>query len=343
MTNSGMESQILNPRDEELLKEASDAFARLQAEVGKVIIGQQEAVTPLLAAIFAQGHVLLIGVPGLAKTLLVRTLGQALGWNFRRIQFTPDMMPADIIGMELLEDDRAAGTRRMRFVPGPVFANLILADEINRTPPKTQSALLEAMQERTVTSMGETRRLEPPFVVIATQNPIEQEGTYPLPEAQLDRFMFSLWMDYPSVGEEEDIVAATTSELEPRVEQVFSREKMIELQRLVRRVPVSRHVVSYAVAIARATRPHTGASSNWTTRYVEWGAGPRASQNLILAGKALAVLEGKPAVSAAHVRRAAPWVLRHRVLPNYTASSEGMTSAQIIKSVLDEIREPQYA
>jgi MoxR-like ATPase len=328
--------------DAELLRQASEGYARLKGEIAKVIIGQEEIVRQLLAAIFCEGHVLIIGVPGLAKTLLVKTLAQVLGWQFKRIQFTPDMMPADIIGMELLQEDRPSGRRSLRFMPGPIFANILLADEINRTPPKTQSALLEAMQEYNVTSMGKSYPLEKPFIVVATQNPIEQEGTYPLPEAQLDRFMFSLWVDYPSVAEEEEIVITTTAPQDLRLREVFSREQMIAFQQLVRRLPASRHVVSYAVAIARATRPYSGVASEHTRQYVEWGAGPRASQYMILAGKALAVLDGEPTVSAEHVRQTGPFVLRHRVLPNYNATGEGITAAQIVEKILAEIKQPEY-
>jgi len=325
-----------------LLERAHSGFEKLRAEIGRVIIGQDTIVRQLLTAIFSQGHVLIIGVPGLAKTLLVKTLAGALHWRFKRIQFTPDMMPADVTGMELLQEDPVTGARTMRFVPGPLFANIILADEINRTPPKTQSALLEAMQEYTVTSMGKAYHLEKPFIVVATQNPIEQEGTYPLPEAQLDRFMFSLWVDYPSVREEQAIVAATTGDATATVEQVFTRERMVEFQQLVRRIPVSNHVIRYAVALARATRPHTAGASDHINQYVEWGAGPRASQYLILAGKALAVLDGEPTVAAAHIREAAPGVLRHRVLPNYAAIGEGITSQRIVDRLLIEIKEPGY-
>ena len=331
----------LNGSDQQLLAQAADGFARLEQEIGKVIVGQQDVVRSLLTAILCEGHVLLVGVPGLAKTLLVKTLGEVLGWSFHRIQFTPDLMPADIIGMELLEDEH--GARHMRFVPGPVFANIILADEINRTPPKTQSALLEAMQERQVTSMGKLHKLDRPFVVVATQNPIEQEGTYPLPEAQLDRFMFSIWIDYPPVDDEEAIVLTTTAPQTFDLQPVFDKDQMIELQRLVRRVPVSGHVVSYAVALARATRPGTEASSEFANRYVEWGAGPRAGQFMVLAGKALAVIEGEPTVTAEHVRRAAPLVLRHRVLPNYQAAGEGLTAEKIVAKTIEEVSEPTYA
>ncbi|MEM9882831.1 MAG: MoxR family ATPase, partial [Planctomycetota bacterium] len=287
------------------------------------------------------GHALLIGVPGLAKTLLVKTLAGVLGWEFSRIQFTPDLMPADIVGTELLQtgDD---GQRAMRFVPGPIFANLILADEINRTPPKTQSALLEAMQERQVTSMGQTHRLAPPFVVVATQNPIEQEGTYPLPEAQLDRFMLSLRLDYPDAEEEERIVAQTAAPSDADLSPVLSIEQLMRFQALTQRVPLSPHVVSYAVALARATRPASSArpaGSDVAERYVEWGAGPRAGQHLVRVGRALALLSGEPAVTTAHVRRAAPHVLRHRVLPNYHAAGEGVTAGDVVTQIIESLAE----
>ena len=326
--------------DLETLQQANECYQRLRDEIAKVIIGQEDIVRPVLASVFSQGHALIIGVPGLAKTLLVRTLAQSLDWSFKRIQFTPDMMPADIIGMELLQDDEQTGRRHMQFVPGPLFANIILADEINRTPPKTQSALLEAMQEYTITSMGKQHQLQRPFIVFATQNPIEQEGTYPLPEAQLDRFMFSLWMTYPSALEEEDIVLATTEEHEPQVEAIYSLDQVISFQRLVRRIPVSRHVVKYAVALARATRPEE--ADAYAKNYIAWGAGPRASQHMILGGKALAMLDGQPTVSAEHIRQVAPFVLRHRLLPNYTASGEGITSADIVKHIIENVREPVY-
>ena len=328
--------------DTELLKLASQGYRRLEKEIGKVIIGQLPAVRALLTAIFAEGHVLVVGVPGLAKTLLVKTLGGVFGWKCHRIQFTPDMMPADIIGMELLQTEQATGQRKMEFVPGPIFANVILADEINRTPPKTQAALLEAMQEYNVTSMGRTYPLERPFVVVATQNPIEQEGTYPLPEAQLDRFMFGLWMTYPSVEEEERIVLETTAERSMQLDPIFTREEMIAFQRLVRRVPVSKYVVSYAVAIARATRPGEPAAGQDAKRYIEWGAGPRAGQQMVLAGKALAVLEGSPTVTARYIRETAPLVLRHRIVLNYQAAGDGVTVPSLIATILKEIAPPRY-
>ena len=330
----------LAPDDLQLLERARDVGQRLRAEIGKAIIGQDVTVRAILAGVFSQGHTLVIGVPGLAKTLLVKTVAQVLGWSFKRVQFTPDMMPADITGMELLHDDPASGQRSMRFVPGPLFAQMILADEINRTPPKTQSALLEAMQEYQVTSMGTAHKLPRPFLVFATQNPIEQEGTYPLPEAQLDRFMFSLWMDYPSSDEEIEIVLATTEDLEPQINAVCSIEEIQSFQHLVRRIPASRHAVQYAVSIARATRPQAELTSKFVADYVSWGAGPRASQHLILGAKALAALDGQPAVSCEHIREVAPLVLRHRVLPNYSATGEGIDSAAIIRKILQSVREP---
>lgn len=328
--------------DLELLKQASEGYVKLKQEIAKVIVGQDEIVRPALTSVFCEGHSLIIGVPGLAKTLLVKTLADTLGWNFKRIQFTPDLMPSDIIGMELLHENPETGAREMRFVKGPIFGNIILADEINRTPPKTQSALLEAMQEYTVTSMGQTHSLEKPFVVFATQNPIEQEGTYPLPEAQLDRFMFSLWVNYPTAEQEEEIVMSTTDDREASVEQVFSIDQIRAFQSLVRRVPVSRHVVKYAVALARATRPDINDASVFVKNYVSWGAGPRACQNLILGAKALAVIDGQPTVSSQQVREVADWVLRHRILPNYNAAGEGISAAEIVKNVLDNVPEPVY-
>ncbi|MEM8737008.1 MAG: MoxR family ATPase [Planctomycetota bacterium] len=363
------EPAALPDDDVQLLARAADAAAELRARIGQVVIGQDDIVGALLAAVFAQGHTLLIGVPGLAKTLLVKTLAEALGWDFNRIQFTPDMMPADIIGMELLQEE-ADGRRRLSFVPGPIFAHMILADEINRTPPKTQAALLEAMQERQVTSMGQRHALEAPFVVVATQNPIEQEGTYPLPEAQLDRFMLSLHLDYPSADEEEQIVHATTTPPQspqsaaalPSTQAGVSKANghaadgpgavapgsvlepplMLAMQSLLRRLPASPHVVRYAVSLARATRPGPGATET-ARQYVEWGAGPRAGQQMVLAGKAFALMDGQPAVTADHVRRAAPYVLRHRVLPNFHAAGEGLTAHDIVARILEDTAEPTYA
>ena len=335
--------------DVALLEKAAETSGRLRGEIGRVIVGQDEVVRLLLAAVLAEGHALVIGVPGLAKTLLVRTLAGALGFGFKRIQFTPDMMPADIIGMEMLEEGDGVGGegggrggRVWRFREGPLFSQMVLADEINRTPPKTQAALLEAMAERTVTSMGRTHEMGRPFMVVATQNPIEQEGTYPLPEAQLDRFMFSLNVGYPGRAEEEAIVAATTDEREAAVEAVTDSAAMVELAGLVRRVPASAHVMGYAVGLARATRPDDETAIGAVRDYVEWGAGPRAAQHLVLAGKALAAMDGRPAVGADHIREAAGAVLGHRVLVNYRAAGEGVKAADVIGRVLDEVGEPEY-
>jgi len=316
---------------------------QLFAEIAKVIVGQDYIVQNLVVALLARGHCLLIGVPGLAKTLLVKTLARALSWEFKRIQFTPDLMPGDIIGTELLETDPATGERRLRFVRGPIFANVILADEINRTPPKTQSALLEAMQEYAVTVAGRTMPIERPFFVVATQNPIEQEGTYPLPEAQLDRFMFSLTLDYPSREQEERIVVETTTDEEPDVQTVFTREELLEMQHLVRTVPVSPHVVHYAVSLARASRPRDPEAVAMVKRYVEWGAGPRASQYLLLGAKSRAVLMGRPAPSTNDVRAVAQQVLNHRIIPNYAGVADGVTSTALVEEILKQVREPSYS
>ena len=316
---------------------------RLLAEIRKVIVGQDVIVQNLLLALFARGHCLLIGVPGLAKTLLVRTLAQALSWDFSRIQFTPDLMPADILGTEILETNPTTGSRTLRFVRGPIFANVVLADEINRTPPKTQAALLEAMQEASVTVAGRTFTLEAPFFVVATQNPIEQEGTYPLPEAQLDRFMFSLNLGYPTKEQEEKIVSATTVDETASIAPVFSRQELIALQHLVRQCPASPHVVSYAVALARASRPKEPGAPPFVQKYVEWGGGPRASQYLVLGAKARAVLSGKPAPTANDVRAVALPVLGHRVLRNYAAIADGITSDQLVQQLVQQVKEPNYA
>jgi MoxR-like ATPase len=326
----------------DMLETVRERYARLLDEVHRVIIGQDAVVRNLVSALFARGHCLLIGVPGLAKTLLVKTLAQSLSWDFKRIQFTPDLMPSDIIGTEILDSDAAGARRSLRFVPGPIFANVILADEINRTPPKTQSALLEAMQEYAVTVAGRTMALEPPFFVVATQNPIEQEGTYPLPEAQLDRFMYSLYVDYPSAEEEEAVAATTTTNEMAAVEPVFSRVELLEVQRLVRQIPVSPHVVKYAVALARASRPNAAEATPLVKKYAQWGAGPRASQYLLLGAKALAVMQGKPTPSAADVRQVAPHVMQHRVIPNYAAVADDVGAPQLVNDLLANVREPAY-
>jgi MoxR-like ATPase len=316
---------------------------RLSAEFGRIIVGQEAIVRSLLVALFCRGHVLIVGVPGLAKTLLVRSLAGAVDLPFKRIQFTPDMMPSDILGTEMIQEDPATGQRHLKFVKGPVFAQLILADEINRTPPKTQAALLEAMAEHQVTINGQTMILDEPFVVVATQNPIEQEGTYPLPEAQLDRFMFSLWMDYPSKAEEQEIVAQTPRIAGEKLDQVIDRQTLLRYSDLIWRMPVSEHVVEYAVNLTRATRPDEDSAPEVTEKYIAWGAGPRGGQSLIHAAKALAALEGEPTPSSQHVRQTAMSVLRHRVVLNYTAIGEAVIAATIIEQIVEAVAEPNYA
>lgn len=304
-------------------------YNHLREEIGKVIVGQEEVIHNTILSIFCQGHVLLVGVPGLAKTLLVNTIGQALGLSFNRVQFTPDLMPSDIVGTEILDE-----SRQFRFVKGPVFSNIILADEINRTPPKTQAALLEAMQERCVTVSGKTYRLPDPFFVLATQNPIEQEGTYPLPEAQLDRFMFNLKLDYPSYAEELEVVKNTTMGKTIEVNAVLSPDEILYFQQLVRRVPVSDHVYEYAVALSAKTRPGTERAHEWANRFLSWGAGPRASQYLVIAAKANALLGGKYSPDIEDVKKVAIPILRHRIIRNYTAEAEGVGIEDIINELV---------
>ena len=322
--------------DVEAAQGLREATAVLRQELGKVIVGQEEAVEHLLIALLARGHCLLVGVPGLAKTLLIRTLARALDLSFHRIQFTPDLMPSDITGTEVIEEQPSSGTKGFRFVKGPVFANIILADEINRTPPKTQAALLEAMQEHHVTAAGQTFVLDEPFFVLATQNPIEQEGTYPLPEAQLDRFMFNLWLDYPSAEEEVHIVKSTTSSLDPQVGHVLTGEQIIALQELVRRVPVADAVIEYAVHLSRRTRPRTDAAPQFIRDWLSWGAGPRASQYLILGSKARALLTGRHTPDIDDVRHMAGPVLRHRIVPNFNAEADGVTAIQIVRRLVED-------
>ena len=321
-------------------KEVSDLHHRITQELSKVIVGQEQIVRLLLVSLFARGHCLLVGVPGLAKTLIVRALSEILQLSFKRIQFTPDLMPGDIIGSDILQERE----RRLEseYQPGPIFANLLLADEINRTPPKTQAALLEAMQERKVTVGGQSRALPDPFLVVATQNPIEQEGTYPLPEAQLDRFMFSLYLNYPAKAEEIEIVKRTTLHELPTLTPTVSAEDLLRVQRLVLAAPVSDHVIDYAVSLAAATRPANSAAPQLARDFVEWGAGPRASQYLILGAKALALLNGKISPETADVREVAMSVLQHRVITNYRATGAGKKSRDIVQSILTEVKEESY-
>jgi MoxR-like ATPase len=326
-------------QDAAAIAQLTDAYAQLTAQLGRVIIGQRAVVDELVTAMLAGGHALLVGVPGLAKTLMVRTLADTLDLSFNRVQFTPDLMPADITGTEVIQEDKATGTRVFRFLPGPIFANVVLADEINRTPPKTQAALLEAMQERQVTIGGQQHRLPDPFFVLATQNPIEQEGTYPLPEAQLDRFMFEIRVDYPTEDEEFEIVRQTTLGVMATVERVLSREAWQHLQQLVRKVPVSDSVVRYALQFARLTRKHAPNAPDFLKKYVSWGAGPRASQFLILGAKARALLQGRPYVSPEDVRAVALPTLRHRLVLNFNAEADGLTADDLIRRLIEVIPE----
>lgn len=301
----------------------------LKKEIGKIIVGQHAVIDQILLSIYSGGHSLLIGVPGLAKTLMVNTIAQTLGLDFKRIQFTPDLMPSDILGSEILDQNR-----NFKFIKGPVFANIILADEINRTPPKTQAALLEAMQERAVTIAGQRHELSLPYFVLATQNPIEQEGTYPLPEAQLDRFMFAIELKYPSVEEEIQVVKTTTNDEFPQVDTLLTAEEILEVQHLVRRIPVPDNVVEYAVNLVNSTRPGLDSATDYVKQYVDWGAGPRASQNLILAGKAHAAIQGKYSPDIEDVQAVAYGILRHRIIKNYKAEAEGITQETLIKQLL---------
>jgi MoxR-like ATPase len=324
--------------DVEQVDQLQSAYRAAQEEIAKVIIGQKEVVEQLLIALFSGGNVLLVGVPGLAKTLLISTLARILSLQFSRIQFTPDLMPSDITGTEILESDIGTGKRVFKFVRGPIFANIVLADEINRTPPKTQAALLQAMQEHEVTAGGETHRLDLPFFVLATQNPIEQEGTYPLPEAQLDRFMFNVKVGYPSFEEEQQIVEVTTRAHHADPRPVLDAEQILQAQELVRRVPVASHVIAYAVRLARATRPGADEGKG-IHEFVGWGAGPRAGQHLILGAKARAILNGRPTPGIDDVKAVALAVLRHRVVTNFNAEAEGINADQLVGRLLEEIRE----
>ncbi len=301
----------------------------LKQEIAKVIVGQDGVIDQILLSIYTGGHALLIGVPGLAKTLMVNTIAKTLGLDFKRIQFTPDLMPSDILGSEVLDQNR-----NFKFIKGPVFSNIILADEINRTPPKTQAALLEAMQERSVTIAGQQHKLELPYFVLATQNPIEQEGTYPLPEAQLDRFMFAIELKYPSVTEEIQVVKTTTTDSTPTVNALFSAAEILEVQHLIRRIPVPDNVVEYAVRLVNSTRPNLEGSSDFVRQYIDWGAGPRASQNLILGAKAHAAVQGKFSPDIENVQAVAMGILRHRIIKNYKAEAEGISEENIVDKLL---------
>lgn len=324
--------------DMQAVEELHRSFALLKKELGKVIIGQEAVVEQLIIALLSNGHCLLIGVPGLAKTLLISSIARTLDLSFNRIQFTPDLMPSDITGTELIEEEAGTGRRQFRFVQGPIFSNMILADEINRTPPKTQAALLQAMQEHEVTASGKTYHLQEPFFVLATQNPIEQEGTYPLPEAQLDRFMFNILVDYPSETDERAIVKATTVAQTAKVNRAISAEEIIRYQQLVRRVPVSDALIDYAVSIVRATRPKETGAQEFIRNWVSWGAGPRASQALVLAAKTRAILDGRPTPGPEDIQFAAYPVLRHRIVTSFSAEADGVQVNDIIARVLESVK-----
>lgn len=323
--------------DVEGVDRLSETYRYLCSDLSQVIVGQPQTIEQLLTAMLAGGHCLLVGVPGLAKTLMVHSLAQLLSLEFKRIQFTPDLMPADITGTDIIEENHATGVRSMRFLPGPVFANVVLADEINRTPPKTQAALLEAMQEQQVTVVGKRHALPQPFFVLATQNPIEQEGTYPLPEAQLDRFMFEVRVDYPNEEEELQIVKQTTADYSPEIRPTLPADELLAMTQLVRKIPVADHLARYALRLVRHTRTGSGPTTEWVRRYVQWGAGPRASQMLVLAAKARAALHGRYCVGVEDVRSVALPVLRHRILTNFQAEAEGITSDQIVEHLLETL------
>ncbi len=329
----------MNADIEQQLRELKGLHGRMLSEFGKVIVGQREVLEELLITIFAGGHNLLEGVPGLAKTLMISTLARILSLPFKRIQFTPDLMPSDIVGTNVIEEDHTTGKRVMVFVPGPIFTNVLLADEINRTPPKTQAALLQAMQEKEVTAGGKTYRLEPPFFVLATQNPIDQEGTYPLPEAQKDRFLLNTFIRYPSLGEEEDVVERTTGNQVADVQPVLDGARLRHFQSFIRDIPVSRHVTGFAVDLVRATRPTESGAPAFIKEQVGWGAGPRASQALIHCAKVFAALSGRVNVSCDDVRHLALPVLRHRILPSFAAEADGISADMIVKRLLETVRE----
>ena len=333
-----MESMVIQQHEIAEIEEFAAKRDTMIGEIRKVIVGQDRVVEEVLTALFARGHCLLVGVPGLAKTLLISTLADILDLNFNRIQFTPDLMPSDITGTDILQEDATTGRRQLQFLRGPIFTNILLADEINRTPPKTQAALLQSMQEYKVTASGTTYSLDLPFFVLATQNPIEQEGTYPLPEAQLDRFMLNIEIGYPDFDDEVQIVMQTTSTEKPAPRKVMEGASILRCQELVRRVPVSPFVVSYAVSLAQRSRPGTADAPQFVKDYVEWGAGPRASQYLILGAKARTMLQGRYAVSIEDIQALAPAVLRHRIVPNFKAQGEGLTSLDIVRRLLQEVK-----
>jgi MoxR-like ATPase len=320
--------------DKEKVAALANAIKTIRTELKKVIIGQDDVVEQLLVSLFAKGHCLLIGVPGLAKTLLIRTLAQTMDLKFNRIQFTPDLMPGDISGTEVIEENVSTGQKVFRFIPGPIFANVVLADEINRTPPKTQSALLQAMEEHEVTAAGNTYQLEEPFFVLATQNPIEQEGTYPLPEAQLDRFMFNIWLDYPSMAEEVQIVRMTTTDYKPKVDKILTAQEILDFQELIKKIPVADNVLEYAVKLVRSTRP-SDSQSDYVKKYISYGAGPRASQYLIRGAKSRAAINGRFAPEIDDIKQVAVPVLRHRIVANFNAEAENISPAEIISYIVD--------
>ena len=328
-----------NTNDTQKLEQLVETKENFFSEIGKIVIGQKEILDFMLIALLTKGHTLLVGVPGLAKTLLIKSMAEICDLSFKRIQFTPDLMPSDITGTELIDIDPETEKRAFRFYKGPIFANIVLADEINRTPPKTQAALLEAMQEHRVTAGGHTYDIDEPFFVLATQNPIEQEGTYPLPEAQLDRFMFHLNINYPSIDEEVSIVNETTVGKKHNVEKVFSKESIIGFQDLVYRVPISDNVVNYAVKLAASTRPNENTGSEYVKKWVEWGAGPRASQYLVLGAKAKALLNGRPTPSIEDIQSLAPEILRHRILPNFNAEAEGIKVDDIVNQLIQNLED----